>query len=99
MAAGPDRDKARTRLIRYCEKQCKRFAKEHWDSWRSHRWEVVTEPGAWCPEARIELRTATTLTMLRARIIRASNGETAIICEPEYAAPNPYAEEEHRATC
>ncbi len=98
MAAGLDRDKARKWLIRYCEKQCKRFAKDD-PTWRGHSWEVITEPGAWCPEARIELRNATTLTMLRARIIRASNGETAIVCEPEYAVPNPYAEEEHRAAC
>lgn len=92
MAAGPTQKRARAWLIRYCEKRCKTFTQEEPD-WRGHSWEVTSEPGAWCPTARIELRTATRLRMHKARVIRASNGEAAIVSELEYDVPNPYTEE------
>jgi hypothetical protein len=99
MAAGPDRANARRRMIRYCERVCRQFVKDTPD-WRGHTWEVTSERGAWCPTARIELRTAKRLRMHTARVIRASNGEACIVLELEYDILNPYAEEEqHRASC
>jgi hypothetical protein len=93
MGAGITQKKARAWLVRYCEKRCKQFTKDEPDTWRGHSWEVTSEPGAWCPTARIELRNATRLRMFKARVIRASNGEAAIVSELEYDAPNPYTEE------
>jgi hypothetical protein len=75
---------SRARILKGVRAICQRLVSEHASrpDCAGASWDWETPRGHWCPAARVILSTWAGHRRIRVRVIRASNGEVAVVQEP-----------------